>query len=101
VLDALYPWYRENERMELRVEGERGSVPELDVWMARSADVALAGLASALTAGFDVRGKHAQRLQALIRLALDFWTWRRLDTEGLDDAGAAALMTASLEPCLS
>jgi hypothetical protein len=32
-------------------------------------------------------------VRALIRLALDFWTWRRLDREGLDDAAAADLMT--------
>src|SRR5688500_9265103 len=76
VLRAFYPWYRETERMQLRVHGERATVPELEAWMARSADVALAELASALTAGFRVRGSRARRLQALIRLALEFWTWR-------------------------
>jgi hypothetical protein len=28
----------------------------------------------------------------LIALALDFWTWRRLSSEGLSDTEAAALM---------
>jgi hypothetical protein len=27
------------------------------------------------------------------RLALGFWTWRRLDREGLDDLTAATVMT--------
>jgi hypothetical protein len=31
----------------------------------------------------------------LIRLALDFWTWRRLSREGLDDESAAELMAAA------
>jgi hypothetical protein len=31
-------------------------------------------------------------LRALVRLALDFWTWRRLKDEGLDDAAAADLI---------
>jgi hypothetical protein len=32
----------------------------------------------------------------LVALALDFWTWERLDREGLDDDAAAALMTAAV-----
>ena len=31
--------------------------------------------------------------RALIRLALYFWTWRRLKLEGLEDVIAADLMT--------
>ena len=43
----------------------------------------LAGLADRLADGFD---------RTLIALALDFWTWQRLEREGLDDAEAAELM---------
>jgi AcrR family transcriptional regulator len=96
VLSALYPWYRENEQMQLRVQGERSTVPELEDWMARSADAALAELLAGLSAGFGLRGKRAVRVHALIALALDFWTWRRLDREGLDDDAAAALMADSV-----
>jgi hypothetical protein len=42
--------------------------------------------------GFRARGRRAERQRVVIRLALDFWTWRRLDREGLDDAAAAELM---------
>jgi AcrR family transcriptional regulator len=89
-LELLYPWYRENELMQLRVQGERSTIPELESWMKRTADVALSGLADAL-AGGDQRGR------AIARLALDFWTWRRLNSEGLDDDAAARLM-AELTP---
>ncbi len=96
VLEALYPWYRENEGMQTIVQGERSSVPELERWMARSADVMQGELAAGLTAGFGLKGAAAGRMRVLIRLALDFWTWRRLSTEGLDDARAAALMSELL-----
>ncbi len=88
VLALLYGWYRENAPMQQRVWGERATVPELDAWMAQSADAALAELAAGLSTGFD----HPDA-RALVTLALDFWTWQRLDREGLDDAAAAELMT--------
>jgi AcrR family transcriptional regulator len=89
VLGALYGWYRETAPMQRRVHGERVTVPELDAWLARSSDPMLAGLAAALATGLDRPGAGA-----LLALALDFWTWERLDREGLDDAAAAALMAA-------
>ena len=88
VLGALYGWYRETARMQRRTFGERATVPELDAWMAQSTDPMLADLAAALSAGFD--RPHAR---ALVALALDFWTWQRLDREGLDNSAAAELMT--------
>src|SRR5690242_11045428 len=82
-LTALYGWYRETAPMQRRVFGERASVPELDAWMAQSADRSLAALADALGTGSR---------RPLVAVALEFWTWERLDREGLDDAAAAALM---------
>ena len=86
-LAALYGWYRENASMQRRVLGERASVPELDAWMGQSADLMMAELARALSAGFE-----RPDALALVALALDFWTWQRLDREGLGDAAAAGLM---------
>jgi AcrR family transcriptional regulator len=90
VLAALYGWYRETAPMQRRVNGERAAVPELDAWLARSSDPLLAGLADALAAGLEHPGARA-----LVALALDFWTWDRLDREGLDDDAAAALMAGA------
>jgi hypothetical protein len=55
-------------------------------------------LADALAGAFGGRshGRTAQSRRALIGLALDFWTWRRLDREGLDDKAAAALMARAV-----
>jgi AcrR family transcriptional regulator len=88
VLTSLYGWYRETAPMQRRLFGERATVPELDAWMAQSADPMLAELAAGVSAGFD-----RPDAQALVALALDFWTWQRLDREGLDDVAAAELMT--------
>src|ERR671922_313907 len=56
VLSAFYAWYRANEGMQLRVQGERATVPELEDWMAKTADARQAELADALAAGFRPRG---------------------------------------------
>jgi AcrR family transcriptional regulator len=90
-LTALYGWYRETAPMQRRVFGERASVPELDAWMAQSTDPLLAELTAGLSAGLDHSDAHA-----LVALALDFWTWQRLTSEGLSDNEAADLMAELL-----
>jgi len=95
-LARLYGWYRETEPMSARVQGERDSVPELEAWMSKTVDVQVGELATGLAAGFGLRGRRADRLRALVRVALDFWTWRCLAHEGLDDPAAADLMADSL-----
>jgi AcrR family transcriptional regulator len=85
VLRLLYAWYRETNRMAENVRRDRASVPALDALMSDTADARMAGLAQALGGG------------ALTALALDFWTWRRLDAEGLDDGEAAGVMARAIE----
>jgi hypothetical protein len=70
------------------VFGERATVPELDAFMAEFADPIQAALAARLCESFE---------RPVVSLALDFWTWQRLDREGLDDAAAADLMTRSAQ----
>jgi AcrR family transcriptional regulator len=95
-LARLYAWYRETEPMFGKLFSDRASVPELDRFMEQDVDRMPAELADGLAAGFAARGKRAERLNALIRLAVDFWTWRRLSREGLDDEAAADLMAAAI-----
>lgn len=92
VLELLYGWYRGAAPMQRRVLGERAAVPELHAWLAASRDPLLAALADRLSAGLE--GGAGAR--ALVALALDFWTWQRLDREGLDDPAAAALMARAV-----
>jgi len=95
-LAAMYAWYRETRHMLEKLFSDRTSVPELDEFMKGDIDVAPAALADALGEGFGAKGRHSKRLNALLRLSLDFWTWHRLNGQGLDDAGAADLMTAAV-----
>ena len=95
-LARLYAWYRETEPMLGKLLSDRASVPELDRFMEQGLDRMQAQLAGDLAAGFAARGRRAERLKALIRLALDFWTWRRLTREELDDEAAADLMAATI-----
>jgi AcrR family transcriptional regulator len=93
VLDGLYGWYRETQRMMRNLQRDRGSDPALDAVMRASMDAALAGLADALVTGFQLGEDQAARVRSMIRVALDFWTWDRLAGEGMDDEAAAELMT--------
>ena len=95
-LARLYRWYRETEPMLGKLFSDRASVPELDRFLEQSIDRMQAELADDLAAAFGLRGRRAQRTGALIRLALDFWTWRRLSREGLDDEAAADLMAGAI-----
>ena len=89
-------WYREWRPMIRNLQRGRGSDPALDEFMRENSDAALARLADALTAGFGLEGERADRLRGLIRVALDFWTWDRLESEELADADKADLMTDAI-----
>jgi AcrR family transcriptional regulator len=97
-LARLYGWYRETEPMYGKLFSDRASVPELDRFLEQNIDRMQAELADDLAAALGARGRRAERTRALIRLALDFWTWRRLSREGLDDEAAADLMAAAVVP---
>jgi len=92
VLRLLYESYRAREPMTVKLLRDRGGMPALDALMEQTMDDPLSQLASELAAPFRARGGRAQRLQTVLALSLDFWTWQRLKREGLDDAAAAELM---------
>ena len=87
-LALLYGWYRKTATMQQRLLSERTPVSVLDTWLEKSMDPVFAQVADGLAAGLP-----RPEARVLISLALDFWTWRRLDSEGLDDTAAADLMT--------
>ena len=95
-LEAFYAWYREVEPMFGKLFSDRATVPELDRFMGDHIDRTQAELAAGLAKGFKARGRRAERLRALLRVAVDFWTWRRLAGEGLEDEAAAELMAATV-----
>lgn len=62
-----------------KVLRDRSALPALDSLMERTMDVQQSRLAATLWAGFRARGRRPERLRALIGLALDSWTWHRLN----------------------
>jgi AcrR family transcriptional regulator len=96
VLRDLYRWYGRTEQMATNIRRDRELLPALDALMTDTSDVRLRGLAEALTASAGARGRRKRELRAVLAVALDFWTWRRLRREGLDDAAAARLMTRAV-----
>jgi AcrR family transcriptional regulator len=86
-LALFYGWYRETAPMQQRLLSERTPVSVLDVWLEQSMDPVFAEVTASLAAGFS-----RPEARVVVALALDFWTWRRLDSEGLDDAAASSLM---------
>ncbi len=96
VLHPLYRWYRRTERTSANVRRDRDIVPALDALMSRTTDARAATLADALAAGFVQGGRPRRDVRALVALALDFASWRRLTREGLSDAAAARLMAKAV-----
>jgi AcrR family transcriptional regulator len=96
VLALLYVWYRETEPMFGKLFSDRASVPELDRFLSGDIDRVQDQLADGITSGFAARGRRKQELRALARVAVDFWTWRRLAREGLADDASARTMAATL-----
>jgi AcrR family transcriptional regulator len=95
-LTRVYSWYRENEPMYGKLFSDRALVPQLDRFLEQGIDRMQADLAGDLMAAYRSRGRRAERVHALIRVALDFWTWRRLSLEGFDDEAAAGVMAAAV-----
>jgi AcrR family transcriptional regulator len=88
--------YRESERMLRNLSRDRGSEPALDALLQQTRDAVLDGLASTLTDGLEDAVTSREHLRTMIRLALDFWTWERLEADGLGDAEKADLMTEAV-----
>jgi AcrR family transcriptional regulator len=92
VLLGYYRWYRETAPMAEWVQRDRAAVSALDELLRRTADVRLDQLAHQLATALPADGRPVEHTRVLVRLALDFWTWRRLDREGLDDPTAVTVM---------
>lgn len=97
LLTTVYAdWYRGWGRMMRNLQRDRRSDPVLDEYMRDSSDAGLARLADAATAGFELEAGSVTRVRSLVRVALDFWTWDRLEAEGLSDRQKAELMTEAI-----
>jgi AcrR family transcriptional regulator len=95
---GYYHWYRETEPMAEWVQRDRAAVAALNELLQRTADARLDQLAHQLATALPADIGPAEHTRVLVRLALDFWTWRRLDREGLNDPTAARVMADAIIP---
>ena len=92
VLALLYGWFRETEQMTANIQRDRLLMPEIDRRTSMVMDAPLQGIADALAGAFRARGRRVERIEALVAVAMDFWTWRLLKRQGMADEAAAELM---------
>jgi AcrR family transcriptional regulator len=96
VLTRLYRWYGRAAPVTEKIQRDRLAIPALDALMRRTSDAQLDRTADLLVSGMDDDGGRPDRGRVVARLALDFWTWKRLRAEDLDDREAAELMTEAV-----
>ena len=94
VLDALYGYYAQNERMLDNLLRDEALVPVVSTVFGVF-HVFLASLREPLLRGRGLRGRSRRRAEAAIGHALSFRTWQSLVREqGLSGTDAAALMVS-------
>jgi len=97
VLRSFYSRYRTTRAITENIQRDRLTMPALDALLRETNDKRVAGLTDALTEGFAAGEARTKNVRATVALALDFWTWRRLANEGLDDDAASELMVHAVK----
>jgi len=94
----LYEYFEANEAMLANVLRDRDVIPALDALHREITDPWTSAMVDALARGRPVRGRERGELRALLRVAVDFFTWRTLANAGLDPRQASRLMARTLPP---
>lgn len=91
-LSELYEWYRLKEGMLGKVMRDTPVIPSLAQVMDAFWQPYVAGVVRVLARGWSVEGAGTQALESMLRLAVDFNTWKILTDSGLDSERAAELV---------
>jgi len=92
-LTELYAWFQTNEEMLSAVLRDAEVNPITAEMFQLRAGEAMAGIRETLSVGLS----RNKRTQAVVDLALDFYTWRRLARSGLSPMQAADVMTTAVK----
>lgn len=98
-LSELYAYYAESAEMLDCVLHDARSVAALANYLAEEWDPLLDAIVETLAAGWHVRGAAARRLRALLRVAVDFPTWKTLTGPGGMSSRTAATTIAAAVRC--
>jgi len=91
-LEELYGWYALNKGMLGNVLRDIPIVPALAEVMGGLWSPWMDSIVSTLAQGWPLKDVNPVTLDAVLRLTVDFNTWRTLTSSGLDQPAAAALM---------
>jgi AcrR family transcriptional regulator len=102
VLAELYAYYTSTEPMRANVLRDAETMPELAALLEGTVVPYLEAVRELLAEGWEVDGKEGRRLLAILKLAIDFHTWRSLEREsGLSREEAVELMLEATRSCVS
>lgn len=93
----LYRWYRSNQEMLGNVMRDTPNLPALAEVMGGVWGSYMDAIVQALEEGWSDAEVDAASMRALLRLAVDFSSWRTLTESGLEDDEAAVLMARSVQ----
>lgn len=96
-LDEMYRYYRGAGDMLGKVLRDEPLVPPLAEIMGQVWWPMIDAMVSTLAAGRRLRGSRRTEVEAALRLAIDFWTWRTLTRSGLTDERAAEIAARMVE----
>jgi AcrR family transcriptional regulator len=96
-LTELYGFYARTEPMRANVLRDAQTMPALAALLRGSVVPYLEALRDLLAEGWEVSGDRRKRLLAMLKLAIDFHTWRSLEREcGLSREEAVETMLESM-----
>jgi AcrR family transcriptional regulator len=95
-LTQLYGWYRANQRMEENIHRDRLLLPELDALLRKSSDPVFDGAAAAYARLIARSSRAVPGVHAMVRVALEFGTWRMVSARGASDRQAAKLLALAV-----
>jgi AcrR family transcriptional regulator len=101
-LTELYGFYARTEPMRANVLRDAQTMPALAALLRGSVVPYLEALRDLLAEGWEVSGDRRKRLLAMLKLAIDFHTWRSLEREcGLSREEAVETMLESMRSSVS
>jgi AcrR family transcriptional regulator len=97
----LYPWYRGRQQMLGNVIRDTANLPALAEVMGPLWESYMGALVQALAEGWSDAGVVSGDVTVMLRLAVDFSSWRTLTGSGVRDEDAAILMSRMIACVLS
>lgn len=95
-LTQLYGWFRGNQQMQENIRRDRQLLPELDALLRKNSDPVFDRAAAEYARLIARNSSAVPGVRAMVRLALDFGTWKIVSRSGVSDGQAAKKLAAAV-----